>query len=356
MDSFPRNTPALMARIDQLRNSLLKRFENLIELAAPDKTDRNTTALTVYQQQIETAALIRTTEDITTLIRQMMEAWKFGHLKTIDQSSDLQTRTDEDAKEDWDIKSSKLPISLHNITTITTEIDRMLKMSASSTPPLTLIVAATVKNGIGKNGTLPWPMLKKEMAYFARVTKRVPSSLNSADATTTSSSSSTAPIQNVVVMGRKTWDSIPPKFRPLPQRTNLVISRQENIDSITPQQMASGDVLVAKDIASGLAALSARAKEGKAKTLGRVFVIGGGAIYKAALAMEEARHVLLTRVQGEWDCDTQFPDLDGDERWVRREKSELEEFVEENLGESAVLEEEVKGEKYRFEFMLYEKK
>lgn len=231
----------------------------------------------------------------------------------------------------------------------------MLKMSASSTPPLTLIVAATVKNGIGKNGTLPWPMLKKEMAYFARVTKRVPSSLNSADATTTSSPSST-PIQNVVVMGRKTWDSIPPKFRPLPQRTNLVISRQENIDSITPQQMASGDVLVAKDIASGLAALSARAKEGKAKTLGRVFVIGGGAIYKAALEMEEARHVLLTRVQGEWDCDTQFPDLDGDERWVRREKSELEEFVEENLGESAVLEEEVKGKKHRFEFMLYEKK
>lgn len=44
---------------------------------------------------------IRTTEDITTLIRQMMEAWKFGHLKTIDQSSDLQTRTDEDAKEVW---------------------------------------------------------------------------------------------------------------------------------------------------------------------------------------------------------------------------------------------------------------
>ena len=40
--------------------------------------------------------------------------------------------------------------------------------------PLTLIVAATVKNGIGKNGGLPWPMLKKEMAYFARVTKRVP--------------------------------------------------------------------------------------------------------------------------------------------------------------------------------------
>lgn len=89
----------------------------------------------MYQQQIETAALvsqpftlllipfllfssnknqkllvrlrtdvsfqIRTTEDITTLIRQMTEAWKFGHLKTIDQSSDLQTRTDEDAKEVW---------------------------------------------------------------------------------------------------------------------------------------------------------------------------------------------------------------------------------------------------------------
>ncbi|SPQ22326.1 b46ea2bc-b198-4e1c-9e17-e06e857611d8 [Thermothielavioides terrestris] len=43
-----------------------------------------------------------------------------------------------------------------------------------SLPDLTLIVAATQQMGIGRHGTLPWTGLKKEMAYFARVTKRLP--------------------------------------------------------------------------------------------------------------------------------------------------------------------------------------
>lgn len=230
----------------------------------------------------------------------------------------------------------------------------------ASTPPLTLIVAATVKNGIGKNGTLPWPMLKKEMAYFARVTKRVmPSSLPSSSADANSQAQTPPNIQNVVVMGRKTWDSIPPKFRPLPQRTNLVISRQSNIDSIPISLLESGDVLVASDIASGLATLASNAQSGKTRSLGRVFVIGGGAIYKAALEMEEAKQVLLTRVQGEWDCDTHFPDLDSDTKWSKQSTEELESFTGEKFGGEggARLEEEVKGFDgvQKFEFLLYKR-
>ncbi|KAL1305825.1 hypothetical protein AAFC00_003987 [Neodothiora populina] len=99
MDSIPRNTPALMARIDQIRNNMLKRFENLIELAAVDKTDRNTTALNQYQMQVETAALIRTSEDILTMTRQMQELWLFGQLKTLEQREDLQERIDSDAED-----------------------------------------------------------------------------------------------------------------------------------------------------------------------------------------------------------------------------------------------------------------
>ncbi|THV99471.1 hypothetical protein D6D26_06003, partial [Aureobasidium pullulans] len=71
-NNIPRNTPALLARIDQLRNSLIKRFENLVEQAATqygtrwlmsmrmqiEKNDRNSTALSQYQSQIETAALV----------------------------------------------------------------------------------------------------------------------------------------------------------------------------------------------------------------------------------------------------------------------------------------------------------
>ncbi|MCJ1367102.1 dihydrofolate reductase [Acarospora aff. strigata] len=94
------------------------------------------------------------------------------------------------------------------------------------TPTLTLIVAATsTKMGIGLNGTLPWAPLKKEMAHGARITKPAPppppSSSFSPPTSRSSSSSTNSKTQeeirpiNAVIMDRKTWQSIPPKFRPL---------------------------------------------------------------------------------------------------------------------------------------------
>lgn len=185
--------------------------------------------------------------------------------------------------------------------------------------PLTLIVAATPKNGIGKNGSLPWPMLKKEMAYFARVTKRLPPP--------PSSSSQETSRRNAVIMGRKTWASIPPKFRPLKDRTNIVVS------SLSREELegATDEVIVAGSIQAGLADLEARAREGRSPALGRAFVIGGAGVYGAALGLEGARNVLLTRVGREYECDTFFPDLEA-EGWERRGRGELEEFVGEDVG------------------------
>jgi dihydrofolate reductase len=68
---------------------------------------------------------------------------------------------------------------------------------------LTIIVAATKSNGIGHKGRLPWH-LSQDMAYFKAVT---------------------AASNNAVIMGRKTWESIPMTRRPLVNRINLVISR-----------------------------------------------------------------------------------------------------------------------------------
>jgi dihydrofolate reductase len=79
-------------------------------------------------------------------------------------------------------------------------------MSSSS---LTLIVAATVTHGIGRDGALPWK-LSREMAYFKRVTSTAPEGL-----------------RNSVIMGRNTWESIPRKFRPLAGRVNVVLSSRE---------------------------------------------------------------------------------------------------------------------------------
>ena len=81
---------------------------------------------------------------------------------------------------------------------------------------LTIIIAATKANGIGVNNTLPWH-LRNDMKYFAQVTS------NAADGQ-----------QNAVIMGRKTWESIPKKFRPLSNRYNIVLSRNPNYDLLIP--------------------------------------------------------------------------------------------------------------------------
>ena len=77
---------------------------------------------------------------------------------------------------------------------------------------INLIVAACGKSlGIGLNGELPW-RLKSEMKYFSETTTKTkdPSKINA------------------VIMGRKTWESIPMKFRPLKNRYNIILSRQAN--------------------------------------------------------------------------------------------------------------------------------
>ncbi|GAB7327453.1 hypothetical protein MBLNU13_g11337t1 [Cladosporium sp. NU13] len=218
----------------------------------------------------------------------------------------------------------------------------------STKTPLTLIVAATPKNGIGKNGALPWPMLKKEMAYFARVTKRVP--------TSTSTSSNPSKIEgeqakslprNTVIMGRKTWDSIPPKFRPLKDRTNIVISSQDRsaLNGVTD------DVIVSSCILDGLSELEDAAKDGRAPALGRAYVIGGARIYEAAMELEQTKHVLLTRIAKEYECDTFFPDLEGSEHWAKKGRKDLEEFVGEEVVEGGLEEDGVK-----YEFQLWDRK
>ena len=78
---------------------------------------------------------------------------------------------------------------------------------------LTIIVAATLTNGIGKAGRLPW-RLPQEMAYFARVTSNAPEGSI-----------------NAVIMGKNTWESIPKKFRPLPRRLNVVLSRNKEFQA-----------------------------------------------------------------------------------------------------------------------------
>ncbi|TVY41540.1 Dihydrofolate reductase [Lachnellula subtilissima] len=195
-------------------------------------------------------------------------------------------------------------------------------------PELTLIVAATSKMGIGLRGTLPWTGLKKEMAYFARVTKRAPS----------------PGAKNTVIMGRKTWDSIPPRFRPLKERQNVVISRSLERTSSTESQTVGS-------LPEALALLSQQstASESGSKT-GKAFIIGGAQIYEAALELKQARRILLTRILSDFECDTFFPvelpESGEKSGWRRRGQEVLDAWVGESV--SGEVQEEA-GTKYIFE-------
>lgn len=128
-----------------------------------------------------------------------------------------------------------------------------------------IIVAATKNRVIGKDNDLPWH-LPVDMKFFKETTKGYP-----------------------VIMGRKNFESIPHKFRPLPGRKNIVITRQKEYE-------AGEGVAVCNDLNS---ALEIAAQEGKEKT----FIIGGGQIYDLGLKEGLVDKMLITWVDTEMNGD-----------------------------------------------------
>jgi dihydrofolate reductase/thymidylate synthase len=156
-------------------------------------------------------------------------------------------------------------------------------MSAKG-PRLSLVVAATASGrGIGRDGQLPW-RLGNELKWFKALT----------------TGGCGAAQQNAVIMGRKTWESIPAKFRPLPGRLNIVLSSRAGLE-------LPGGVVLAGSLDDALERL-----RGLGAGVGRVFVIGGGSVYHEALGRSECDSVYLTQVYAsaaELGCDAFLPDL-----------------------------------------------
>lgn len=111
------------------------------------------------------------------------------------------------------------------------------------------------------------------------------------------------------------------------------------------------DVIVSSSILDGLSELEAAVRGERMPALGRAYVIGGARIYEAAMELEQTKHVLLTRVAKEYECDTFFPDLEDSEHWAKNERKELEEFVGEEVVEGGLEEDGV-----RYEFQLWDRK
>ena len=139
-------------------------------------------------------------------------------------------------------------------------------MTSSSSPRLHLIYARAANGVIGNHNTLPWH-LPEDLAHFKRTTLGCP-----------------------VIMGRRTWDSLPPKFRPLPGRRNIVITRQEkwNENGAYPAQNMQEALQLCEQSAD-------------------VWVIGGAQLY--ALAEPLASTAVVTEIDRDFEGNAFAPTL-----------------------------------------------
>lgn len=131
---------------------------------------------------------------------------------------------------------------------------------------INMIFARAANGVIGNHNRLPWH-LPEDMAHFKRLTQGWP-----------------------VIMGRKTWDSLPPKFRPLPGRTNIVVTRQQGWKDPGAEPAAS--------LADALK-ICARSEE--------VWIIGGAQIYAQAEPL--ADRIEVTEIAQDFEGDAWAPSL-----------------------------------------------
>jgi dihydrofolate reductase len=168
-----------------------------------------------------------------------------------------------------------------------------------------ILVVALDKNGlIGNNLDIPWPRIKQDMRFFKELT------VGNGD--------------NSVLYGKNTWLSLPEKFRPLPNRENVVLSRDVNFN------LSGENLFVARSFCEGVRL--ARSEN--------VFVIGGAEIYKTALPYTD--ELLITLVEGEFHGNIYFPVYD-QSKWLLSEKNSV-------LGDTAT------GEKIPITFKKYLRK
>jgi dihydrofolate reductase len=139
------------------------------------------------------------------------------------------------------------------------------------------LIFARARNGvIGKDNTLPWH-LPEDLAHFKHTTLGQP-----------------------VVMGRKTWESLPPQFRPLPGRTNIVVTRQTHWQAV--------GAVVAHSLEEAMQLCPADAQ---------VWVIGGAEVY--AQAMPWAARAVVTEIDADFAGDAFAPTFDA--HWQETERS-----------------------------------
>ena len=178
-----------------------------------------------------------------------------------------------------------------------------------------IVVGIDQNRGIGNAGILPWPKLKGDMKFYrelttcpipGRVAERY--KLVGGDRHTSFPSydelvnhlrdcpklPATVDLRpNAVIMGRKTWDSLPEKFRPLPNRLNVIVTHRRPLEE-------SKNVLYVTNFDEALEGLMPR-------EIANIFVIGGRQLYDEAIAHSDCDKIYLTKIKSTFTCDTYFP-------------------------------------------------
>jgi dihydrofolate reductase len=152
------------------------------------------------------------------------------------------------------------------------------------------------RRGIGMHDALPW-RLPGDMAHFRRLTSEAPPERH-----------------NAVIMGRRTYESIPARFRPLSGRVNVVLTRRDGL--VLPD-----GVIRASSLDDALSRLASRAD------IARWFVGGGGEVYALALRHPACTRVHLTRVHATFDCDAHLVAFEHDYRLVTRDGPHYDEGI-----------------------------
>ncbi len=172
-----------------------------------------------------------------------------------------------------------------------------------------IIVAYDKNRGIGFQGGLPWNPIKEDMKHFRETTTGHP-----------------------VIMGRRTFYSIPERFRPLEGRLNIILStdevfrkslhRQFKPTKSGPPQITAWSGIYSYSTYYDLLGYAAHAfclpKPDKG-----VFIIGGASVYKQALENNLIDRVIASEIDGEYKCDTFFPELPG---WEGKTTKEFDNF------------------------------
>lgn len=147
-----------------------------------------------------------------------------------------------------------------------------------------IIIAALAENGvIGKDGDIPWHH-PKDLKHFKQLTTG-----------------------NPVIMGRKTYESLPENYQPLPNRTNIVLTNSdfEADESVEVANSLEEAYNIAKSLSEN------------------AFIIGGASVYKQAL--DTADKLVLTEIHESYEGDTYFPEIN-DENWKETKREDEEEL------------------------------